>query len=129
MRFEGIYTPVVTPYHDDFSLNENALADVVELLFGRIGILSKLDFRDGHQAGSGQANTAADNAFFGQAGVEDLGFTMFFLQAQGHGVNPAFGADVFAEDQHFFVVRQLKIKGFTDRGDHVDAARFGNDLL
>lgn len=34
MRFEGIYTPLVTPYHDDFSVNEEALADTVELLIG-----------------------------------------------------------------------------------------------
>lgn len=34
MRFEGIYTPLVTPYHDDFSVNEAALADTVELLIG-----------------------------------------------------------------------------------------------
>ncbi len=32
MRFEGIYTPIVTPYHDDFTLNESALEDIVELL-------------------------------------------------------------------------------------------------
>ena len=25
MRFEGIYTPVITPYHNDFSLNQDAL--------------------------------------------------------------------------------------------------------
>src|SRR5210317_122150 len=34
MRFEGIYTPIVTPYHDDFSVNKEALADTVELLIG-----------------------------------------------------------------------------------------------
>ena len=34
MQFEGIYTPVVTPYHDDFSLNEEALAAAVEFLIG-----------------------------------------------------------------------------------------------
>ncbi|MEM9318294.1 MAG: dihydrodipicolinate synthase family protein [Pseudomonadota bacterium] len=34
MRFEGIYTPVVTPYHADFSLNEDALAATVEHLIG-----------------------------------------------------------------------------------------------
>ena len=34
MQFEGIYTPLVTPYHDDFSLNEAALAETVELLIG-----------------------------------------------------------------------------------------------
>ncbi len=32
MQFEGIYTPVVTPYHGDFSLNQEALAEAVELL-------------------------------------------------------------------------------------------------
>jgi 4-hydroxy-tetrahydrodipicolinate synthase len=32
MQFEGIYTPLVTPYHADFSLNEAALAETVELL-------------------------------------------------------------------------------------------------
>ncbi len=32
MQFEGIYTPLVTPYHDDFSLNENALRSVVDFL-------------------------------------------------------------------------------------------------
>jgi len=32
MQFEGIYTPIVTPYHDDFSLKEKALSEVVDLL-------------------------------------------------------------------------------------------------
>ncbi len=32
MQFEGIWTPIVTPYHADFSLNEGALAETVELL-------------------------------------------------------------------------------------------------
>jgi len=32
MQFEGIYTPVVTPYHDDFTCNEAALEATVEHL-------------------------------------------------------------------------------------------------
>jgi len=32
MQFEGIYTPIVTPYNDDFSCNEDALAATVEHL-------------------------------------------------------------------------------------------------
>ena len=32
MQFEGIYTPIVTPYHADFSCNEEALALTVEHL-------------------------------------------------------------------------------------------------
>ena len=34
MQFEGIYTPIVTPYFDDFSCNEEALAQTVEHLIG-----------------------------------------------------------------------------------------------
>ncbi len=30
MRFEGIYTPVVTPYHDNHDINEEAFAAVIE---------------------------------------------------------------------------------------------------
>lgn len=32
MRFDGIYTPLVTPYHDDFTLNGAALAATVDHL-------------------------------------------------------------------------------------------------
>lgn len=32
MQFEGIYTPVVTPYHEDFSLNEGALKATIDHL-------------------------------------------------------------------------------------------------
>lgn len=32
MRFDGIWTPIVTPMHDDFSINQDALADTVELV-------------------------------------------------------------------------------------------------
>ncbi|MEM7406907.1 MAG: dihydrodipicolinate synthase family protein [Pseudomonadota bacterium] len=34
MRFEGIYTPIVTPYNDDHSINTDRFAEVVELLIG-----------------------------------------------------------------------------------------------
>ncbi len=32
MRFEGIYTPIVTPYNSDFSINRDRFADAVEHL-------------------------------------------------------------------------------------------------
>lgn len=32
MRFEGIYTPVVTPYNDDFTINKDRFSDVIEHL-------------------------------------------------------------------------------------------------
>ena len=34
MQFEGIYTPIVTPYFEDFSVNDAALAATVENLVG-----------------------------------------------------------------------------------------------
>ena len=34
MQFEGIYTPVVTPYFEDFSLNRDALAQTIDHLIG-----------------------------------------------------------------------------------------------
>lgn len=32
MKFEGIYTPIVTPYNEDFSINRDTFAEVVEHL-------------------------------------------------------------------------------------------------
>ena len=42
MQFEGIWTPIVTPTHDDYSINEEALARIVEYLIsgGVHGIIS-----------------------------------------------------------------------------------------
>jgi 4-hydroxy-tetrahydrodipicolinate synthase len=42
MQFEGIWTPIVTPVHDDFTVNEAALAQVVDHLIagGVHGIIS-----------------------------------------------------------------------------------------
>lgn len=35
MQFEGIYTPVVTPYHDDHSINRKGFADAIEFLIDK----------------------------------------------------------------------------------------------
>ncbi|MHC8599039.1 dihydrodipicolinate synthase family protein [Arenicellales bacterium IMCC55707] len=32
MQFEGIYTPIITPFHDDGSINEEGFAQVIEFL-------------------------------------------------------------------------------------------------
>ena len=32
MKFEGIYTPVVTPYRDDFTIDYERLAEIIEFL-------------------------------------------------------------------------------------------------
>lgn len=34
MKFEGIYTPIVTPYHEDFSIDFERLSEIVEFLIG-----------------------------------------------------------------------------------------------
>ena len=42
MKFEGIYTPIITPYRDDFSIDYERLAEIVEFLIeaGVHGIIS-----------------------------------------------------------------------------------------
>ena len=42
MRFEGIYTPVITPYREDFSIDYDRLADIIDFLIdgGVHGIIS-----------------------------------------------------------------------------------------
>jgi 4-hydroxy-tetrahydrodipicolinate synthase len=42
MKFEGIYTPVITPYRDDFSIDYERLAEIVDFLIesGVHGIIS-----------------------------------------------------------------------------------------
>ena len=32
MKFEGIYTPIVTPYRDDYSIDYERLAEIVDFL-------------------------------------------------------------------------------------------------
>ncbi|WP_171173120.1 dihydrodipicolinate synthase family protein [Ruegeria sp. HKCCD8929] len=55
-RFEGIYTPVVTPYHDDGRVNWDALADVIDFLVdkGVHGLIS------GGSTGENYAQTVAE---------------------------------------------------------------------
>ena len=55
-RFEGIYTPVVTPFHADLSVNRDALADVIENLIdkGVHGLIS------GGSTGENYAQTVAE---------------------------------------------------------------------
>ncbi|WP_137702094.1 dihydrodipicolinate synthase family protein [Marimonas lutisalis] len=55
-EFQGIYTPVVTPYHDDGSTNWDALADVIEFLISRgvHGLIS------GGSTGENYAQTVAE---------------------------------------------------------------------
>jgi len=55
-KFEGIYTPAVTPYHEDGSANWNALAEVIEYLVsnGVHGIIS------GGSTGENYAQTVAE---------------------------------------------------------------------
>ena len=42
MKFEGIYTPVITPYREDFAIDYERLAEIVDFLVeaGVHGIIS-----------------------------------------------------------------------------------------
>ena len=55
-KFEGIYTPLVTPFYDDHSVNFAALAEVIEMLIaaGVHGVIS------GGSTGENYAQTVAD---------------------------------------------------------------------
>jgi 4-hydroxy-tetrahydrodipicolinate synthase len=55
-KFEGIYTPLVTPFHDDHSVNFDALSDVIEMLIaaGVHGVIS------GGSTGENYAQTAQE---------------------------------------------------------------------
>ena len=60
-RFDGIYTPVVTPYLPDGSVNWDALADVIEYLIdaGVHGLIS------GGSTGENYAQTVAERVEVG----------------------------------------------------------------
>ncbi|MFT6022778.1 MAG: 4-hydroxy-tetrahydrodipicolinate synthase [Ascidiaceihabitans sp.] len=55
-KFEGIYTPLVTPFNDDHSVNFDALSDVIEMLIaaGVHGVIS------GGSTGENYAQTATE---------------------------------------------------------------------
>ena len=61
-NFDGIYTPVVTPYHADGSVNWDALADVIEFLIGAgvHGLIS------GGSTGENYAQTVAERVEIAQ---------------------------------------------------------------
>jgi len=61
-NFNGIYTPVVTPYHDDGSVNWDGLADVIEYLIsaGVHGLIS------GGSTGENYAQTVAERVEIAQ---------------------------------------------------------------
>lgn len=61
-RFEGIYTPVVTPFHDDGAINFDALADVIDSLIdkGVHGLIS------GGSTGENYAQTVTERLEIGR---------------------------------------------------------------
>ncbi|MGX0877210.1 4-hydroxy-tetrahydrodipicolinate synthase [Roseovarius sp. MBR-154] len=61
-RFDGIYTPVITPYHPDGTVNRDALAEVIEHLIasGVQGIIT------GGSTGENYAQTVAERVDLGR---------------------------------------------------------------
>lgn len=61
-KFEGIYTPLVTPFNDDFSVDKDALAEVIEMLIasGVHGLIS------GGSTGENYAQTVAERVEIAQ---------------------------------------------------------------
>lgn len=61
-KFEGIYTPLVTPFNDDFSVDKDSLAEVIEMLIssGVHGLIS------GGSTGENYAQTVAERVEIAQ---------------------------------------------------------------
>lgn len=78
-RFEGIYTPVVTPHHPDHSVNWDALADVIDYLIGAgvHGLIS------GGSTGENYAQTTAERIEIAQFTKERIGTRAQFIVGTG----------------------------------------------
>ena len=78
-RFEGIYTPVVTPYRPDGAVNWEALADVVDYLVenGVHGLIS------GGSTGENYAQTVAERLEIARFTKDRLGTRLPFVMGTG----------------------------------------------
>ena len=78
-RFEGIYTPVVTPHHPGHSVNWDALADVIDYLIdaGVHGLIS------GGSTGENYAQTTAERIEIAQFTKERIGTRAQFIVGTG----------------------------------------------
>ena len=73
------------------------------------------------QPGGRHADRPADDAFLGQAGVEDPAGSEFLLQPESRRVYAALAADILAEDQHSRVDRKLMLERAAHGGHQIDA--------
>ena len=78
-KFEGIYTPVVTPYHDDGSPNWEALAEVIDFLIdkGVHGLIS------GGSTGENYAQTVAERVQIAQFSRDRIAGRVPFVVGTG----------------------------------------------
>jgi 4-hydroxy-tetrahydrodipicolinate synthase len=78
-KFEGIFTPLVTPYHDDGSVNWGALAEVVEFLVDRgvHGLIS------GGSTGENYTQTVAERIEIARFSAEQLKGRLPFVMGTG----------------------------------------------
>src|SRR5262249_25565020 len=79
----------------------------------------KLDLRNRDQPADGQAQRAADDAAFGQWGVDDPFGTEALEQSLGGAEDAAQLADVEPEHDHPFIALHLECQAVTDRLDDV----------
>ena len=95
-------------------------AAVVELLRGGVGVLPELDLRHRHEPGERHPDRAPDDAFLGQAGVEDPLVAERVLEAERGRVHAALGANVLAEHEHLRIGLELALERAAHRGEEVD---------
>ena len=82
-------------------------AGVVELLGGRVGVLPELDFGHRHQSANRKTSRAANDALFGERGIEHAINTELLLQPLGDEMHAALLAHVLAKDHHLGIHHQL----------------------
>ena len=78
-QFQGIYTPLVTPYHSDSSVNWDALSDVIEFLIdaGVHGVIS------GGSTGENYAQTVAERVQIAQFSRDRIAGRVPFVVGTG----------------------------------------------
>ncbi len=96
-------------------------AAVIQLLGRGIGVFAELNLGYRQKSGRGHADSAADDAFFGETGIEHSVHAESFLQPQSRGVHATFAADIFAEDQHARIDREFVLERAAHGGHKIDA--------
>ncbi|MEM8689050.1 MAG: dihydrodipicolinate synthase family protein [Pseudomonadota bacterium] len=97
MRFEGIYTPIVTPYNADFSINRDRFADTVEHLISH-GV-------------SGIVLAGTTGEYYAQTAQERIGLMAFTMERIKGRVPLIIGTGAMATAESITYAEEAKAAG------------------